>query len=221
MGAVDGSGRAMKIIIFGASGATGRELVRQARECGHAVTAFVRDTQAAPAIEGVQFVHGDARDAAAVSAAIKGQAAVVAALGSGSLSKSDLLQRSSFNIIAAMERHGVSRLIVLGAAGALHDAAKHQSLFGRAFLKVLLCTLLINVSRDQAAQEKQIEASGTQYTIVRPPFLTNGPFAGRYRVALDGLPAKWRPISRRDVAAFMIEQLKDVSFIRKGPYLAT
>lgn len=211
----------MKIIIFGARGATGRELVQQARAREHVVTAFVRDTKAAPATDGVHLLQGDARDAAAVSAAIEGQDAVVAALGSGSLGKSDLLERSSFNIIAAMERHRVSRLIVLGAAGALHDAAKHQSHFGRGFLMVLRCTLLRNVSRDQAAQEKQIEASGLQYTIVRPPFLTNGPIAGRYRVALDGLPAKWRPISRRDVAAFIIEQLTDVSFIRKGPYLAT
>jgi putative NADH-flavin reductase len=221
LGADSVSGRSMKIVIFGASGATGKELVRQARDRGHVVTAFFRDPNTAPAIDGVRVVQGDARAAAAVGAAIEGQDAVVAALGSRSLGKSDLLQQSSFNIIAAMERHQVQRLIVLGAAGALHDAAKHQGVLGRAFLRFLMSTLLRNVSRDQAAQEKQIEASGLHYTIVRPPFLTNGPASGRYRVVLDGLPAKWRPISRRDVAAFMIGQLDDGSFVRKGAYLAT
>jgi putative NADH-flavin reductase len=211
----------MKIIIFGASGATGKELVRQARNRGHVVTAFIREPKTAPAIDGVRLVQGDARDDDAVSAAIEEQDAVVAALGSRSLGKSDLLQRSSFNIIAGMKRHRVQRLIVLGAAGALHDAAQNQGLFGRIFLRFLLRTLLRNVSRDQAAQEHQIEVSGLDYTIVRPPFLTNGPAVGRYRVVLDGLPAKWRPISRRDVAAFMIGQLDDVSFARKAPYLAT
>jgi putative NADH-flavin reductase len=211
----------MKIVIFGASGATGKELVRQARDRGHGVTAFVRDPNKAAAIDQVRLVQGNARDAAAVSAAIEGTDAVVAALGSGSLGKSDLLQQTSFNIIAAMERHGVTRLIVLGGAGALHDAGRHQSLPSRVFLRLLLSTLLRNVARDQAAQEKQIEASGLDYTIVRPPFLKSGPATKQCRVDLDGLPAKWRPISRADVAAFMIGQLDDSSFVRRGPYLAT
>jgi putative NADH-flavin reductase len=211
----------MKVVIFGASGATGIELVRQARDRGHCVTGFVRHTIKAAVGDDLDLVKGNALDAAAVSAAIEGKDAVLSALGSGSLGRSNLLEQTSFNIIAAMERHHVHRLIVLGAAGALHDAGKHQSLPSRLFLRLLLSTLLKNVSRDQAAQERQIEASGLQYTIVRPPFLTNGPLAGHHRCALDGLPPRWRPISRRDVAAFMVAQLCEKSYLCKGPYLAT
>jgi putative NADH-flavin reductase len=210
----------MNIIVFGASGATGIELVRQARDRGHVVTGFVRNAKTAPAIDGIHVIEGDARDAAAVGAAIAGREAVLAALGARSLGKSDLLRESSANIIAAMERHQVRRLIVLGAAGALSDAAANQTLMGRLIMKLLMRTLLRNVSRDQAAQEGQIEASDLDYTIVRPPFLTNKPASGQYRVALDGLPARWAAISRSDVAAFMVAQLEDRAFVRKGPYLA-
>ncbi|MDB5482057.1 MAG: NmrA family protein [Caulobacteraceae bacterium] len=210
----------MKVIVFGAAGATGALLVRRSLERGHTITAFVRNPSA-PTLEGVRAVHGDARDAAAVSAAIIDHDAVLLALGSRSLGTSDLLEVSSRNVIAAMERYGVRRLIALSAAGALHDAGVRQGPVGRAMLRVLMSTLLRNVRRDQAAQERQIEASGLDYTIVRPPFLTNGPASGRYRVDLDGLPAKAGPISRADVAAFMVDHLEDASFIRKGPHLAT
>ena len=211
----------MKVIVFGASGATGKALVSQARERGHAVTAFVRDPKSISATEGVKVVTGDARDPTAMNAAIVGQDAVLAALGSRTLGWSDLLEHSAGNIIAAMDRNHVRRLVILGAAGALHDAARHQSALGRAFLRLLMRTLLRNVARDQAAQERQVEASGLDYTIVRPPFLTNAPAAGRYRVALDGLPARWKPISRADAAAFMVSQMDDATFVRRGPYLAT
>jgi putative NADH-flavin reductase len=211
----------MKVIVFGATGATGKVLVSQARAHGHDVTAMARHPEAITPGDGVKVLRGDARDSASVKAAIAGQDAVLGALGSRSLGKSDLLQRSSGNIIAAMNENGVRRLIILGAAGALHDPSKHQGVFGRTVMRVLLRTLLKNVSRDQAAQERQVEASGLDYTIVRPPFLTNGAATGRYRVALDGLPARWSAISRADVAAFMVEQLDAATHVRAGPYLAT
>lgn len=210
----------MKVIIFGASGATGRELVRQAQQRGHAVTVFMRDTSVSSS-NGVRLIRGDARDANAVDAAVAGREAVLSALGSRSLGRSDLLEHSCRNIIAAMKRNRVERLIVLGMAGALRDAGSCQSFFGRNFLRLLLRTLLRNVAHDQAAQERQIEASNLKYTIVLPPFLTSRPASGRYRVELAGLPARWGPISRADVASFMVEQLDDVTFVRKGPYLAT
>ncbi len=155
----------MKVIVFGAAGATGAHLVRRAQERGHAVTAFVRN-RSALALEGVSVVQGDARDGAAVSAAIAGQDAVLAALGSGTLGKSDLLEVSSGHVIAGMQRHDVRRLIVLSAAGALYDAGLRQGAVARAVLHVLKSTLLRNVARDQAAQERHIEASGLDYTII-------------------------------------------------------
>ena len=210
----------MKVVVFGANGAAGAEVLRAAQARGHAVTAFVRDPSTLTAFNGVSIVQGDARDASAVASVVRGQEVVVSVLGSRSLRKSDLLEQSSGNIVAAMQRYQVRRLIVLGAAGAVHDATKHLDAIGRTFLRILLATLLRNVSRDQAAQETRIEGSALDYTIVRPPFLTNGPPTGIYRVDLEGLPAKWRPISRADVAAFMIEQLDDSSFVRNGPYIA-
>lgn len=210
----------MNILVFGASGGTGRQIVAHAVEAGHTVTAFVRDPATIANSGQVRVAQGDVRDAAAVAAAIAGEDAILSALGSRSLAKNDLLDRASENILAGMHAHGVRRLIVLGAAGALHDPGKYSSLWSRIGLRLLKATLLRNTMRDSAAQERRVEASDVDYTIVLPPELVDGASRGSYRVQLDGLPPGGRKIARADVAAFMVAQLTETRYLRKSPYLA-
>lgn len=99
----------MKVVIFGASGATGGELVRLAVRAGHTVTAFARGANL-KIDPHVWVARGDAREAAAVDSAVIGQDAVLSALGSRSLRCSDLLETSIVNIIGAMRRYNVRRL---------------------------------------------------------------------------------------------------------------
>src|SRR5258708_4232470 len=173
----------MKVIVFGATGATGKELVSQARDQGHTVTAFSRNRSKIPSISGIQIGHGDVRADKSVVDAMVGHDAVLVALGSGTLGRSDLLKCGSINIIAAMYQHRVRRVIALGAAGAIPGAAKHQGALGRTLFGVLTRTLLRNTLDDQGELEKQIAASELDYTIVRPARLTNGSATGTYRVA--------------------------------------
>lgn len=210
----------MKLAIFGATGGTGRILVEQALAIGHQITCLVRDPASIQSHEAITKVKGDARDAEAVNRVIAGQDAVLSALGSRSLGKNDLLDKASVNILRAMKNHGVRRLVVLGAAGASLGAGKYQSKLENVVLTILRHTLLKYPFLDQAAQERHIEASDVDYTIVRPPILTNGPYSGKYRVQMDGLPRGGSRIARADVADFMLRQLADSAFIRRTPYIA-
>lgn len=212
----------MKLVIFGASGGTGQHLVQQALAQGHTVTAFARrpDSILAAPSPGLTVVQGDVHDAPAVSAAIAGQDAVLSGLGARNLGKSDVLEVGVRNILAGMAAHGVRRIIVLGASGVASDAAQHQGAGTRLLLKLISATILKEPFRSQREQERQLEASAMDYTVVRPPRLLNGPFTGRYRVQEDGLPSHGATINRADVADFMLRQLTDGTWIRKGPYVA-
>ena len=212
----------MKLVMFGASGGTGQHLVQQALAQGHTVTAFARRPEsilAAPS-PGLTVVQGDVHDGAAVSAVIAGQDAVLSGLGARSLGKSDVLEVGVRNILAGMAAHGVRRIIVLGASGAAGDAGQHLGAGTRLILKLISATILKEPFRSQREQERQLEASRMDYTVVRPPRLLNGPFTGRYRVQEDGLPPDGVTINRADVADFMLRQLTDGAWIRKGPYVA-
>ncbi len=213
----------MKIVVFGASGGTGQHLVQQGLAQGHTVTAFARRPEsiiAAPA-PGLTVVKGDIHDSDSVSAAIVGQDAVLSALGARTLGRSDVLEAGVRNMLAGMASQGVSRIIVLGAAGASEDATRHQGAVMRMLLKLVTVTVLREPFRSQREQERLLAASPMEYTIVRPPRLLDRPLTEHYRVQEDGLPRGGTTIPRADVADFMIRQLTDRTWIRKGPYIAT
>jgi putative NADH-flavin reductase len=210
----------MRLTIFGATGATGMELVRQGLAQGHQFNCLIRNPATAklPA-EAVQIV-GDVYDANDVAKCIAGSDAVLSALGSRSLGKSDLLDRASANILDGMKKNGVRRIIVLGAAGTVPNACRYQNWANKFLLEVIRHTVLKYPFLAQAAQERRLAASDADYTIVRPPRLTNGPYTGRYRVEPDGLPRAFKSIARADVADFMLKQLNDQKYIRRGVYVA-
>jgi len=212
----------MRLVVFGASGGTGQHLVQQALAQGHTVSAFARrpETVILAQSPGLTVVQGDIHDLAAVSAAVAGQDAVLSALGARTLGRSDVLEAGVRNILAGMSAHGVRRIIVLGASGASGESAQHQGAATRLLLKLAKATLLREPFRSQRAQERLLGASDTEFTIVRPPRLLNRPFTGRYRVQEDGLPPGGVTIGRADVADFMLRQLTERTWIRKGPHVA-
>ena len=214
----------MKIIVFGATGGTGKEIVRQALEQGHHVTAFVRDpialTPPGGLSDGLRLFKGDIFDPAAVSEAIDGHAAVLSTLGARTLKKEGILARALPNILSGMDAHYVERLIVLGAAGALHPAGKYQTGWFKLTLTAAKLTFLRQPFADQAVQERLLERSGIDFTIVRPPRLNDKAEAQEVRVLPDGLPGGGWQISRADVADFMLLQLTDPRFHRQGVYIS-
>lgn len=200
----------MNLLVFGASGSTGKLVIAQARAAGNSVTAFVRDPVSL-AIEGVRVIVGDATDPAAVAAAMPGHDAVICALGVGnSLRSGHLMERFLSAIVPAMERARAKRLIVLSAlgVGATHAQAPWLP-------RLLYALLLRDIFRDKEAGEKIVCASRLDWTIVHPPLLTNGPMTASYRagetLALTGFPT----ISRADVAHFMVSALNSPEWVCK------
>ncbi len=210
----------MRVVIFGASGGTGTHLVRFAQEAGHEITVLVRTPGKCSECMGANIIQGDARNPDHVQKAIENQEAVLVALGSDSLKVTDLLDVASKNILEAMTLHKVNRIVVLGAAGALHDAQKHQSAARKIFFSLLSNTLLRNPLKDSAVQERRFEASELNYTMVLPPRLLDVPAKGTLRIMSDGLPQGGHTISREDVASYMIRILEDPETYRRATYIS-
>jgi putative NADH-flavin reductase len=203
----------MKLAVFGASGGTGREVVSQALEAGHEVTIFVRDPNVSGlARERVHIVVGDTlHDDAKVAEAVRGQDAVVSALGRRKSFKSeDLIRLSLQSIVSAMERNGVRRLILVSAFG-VGDSRRDAPLIPRIMHRLLLT----NLFADKKAAEDDLRRSSVDWTVVYPTLLTDGPRTRRYRVGerleLSGVPK----ISRADVADFVVAQLASREYVRK------
>lgn len=210
----------MKIVVFGASGGTGRELIGQGKAQGHEITAFVRNPRSLPDQQGVRIVIGDATDPQAVARAVVGQDAVLSALGARSLLDRTMLTESMKGVLQAMRQNGVRRLIVLGAARAWPDAGKNMSAPARLTMALLASTILKNTFAAQRAMQQLIRDSDADFTIAQPPRLLNSAGRGRWRVAADALPSGGLTIARADVANFMLAQLSSTEWVKKSPYLS-
>ncbi len=206
----------MKVLIFGATGLTGQLLTRRCISEGHEVTAFARDP-AHLTIQGLRVMQGDVLEAAAVDRAVAGQQAVLSALGTASRGLPPVLPIGIRHILDAMERHGVRRIVVLSAAGALHEPA--GTAFGGLGL-ALARAAIPGVYREHRAMLEELRKRDLDWIAVRPVLLTNGPRTGRYRVVSEGIPRGGYRISRADVAGFMIRQLTSDEFVRKMPSIA-
>ena len=201
----------MKLIIFGATGGTGRQCVDQALAQGHQVTAFVRQ----PAALTVQhpdltIIQGDITDQDAVQRAIPGHDVVISALGTRG--GPAVLPEGTRNILEAMASHGVRRSLWVSSFGAGDSLQQmgwlSQTLIVKGFLRQAI--------QEKNAQEQIILASGGDWIIARPGGLTDGPLTGTYRVTGPGDKVGRPSISRADVADFMLKNLTDTRYARRA-----
>ncbi len=195
----------MKLVVLGATGATGLEVVRQATERGHSVTAFVRTPDRLGAAQNrIAVKKGDLLDSAQLAQAIEGHDAVISAFGPRlPVTKADahLLQQFAVALTGAMERTAVRRVVVESVAFLFKD-----SIIPPAYLLGRL--LFPSIVEDSAVMETIFAKSNLDWTIVRPPELTNKPYTGKYRVREEHLPAFGFKISRADVADYMIRAVE-------------
>lgn len=205
----------MNLLIFGASGKTGHELVRQALELGHHVTAFVRTpSKLKLSHTRLKVDQGDVGNYPAVAEAVKGHDAVLSALGASSPFRYDRAVVDGMkNIVRAMEQEGVRRLIYLSAIN-VRGSRKHAGLI----LRVVATTLLRTETKGHEAREHIIAASRLDWTMVRSATFAKRAPTGAYRSG-EGLKAKGVAVSmtRADAAHFMLRQLTDNAFVRKAP----
>jgi nucleoside-diphosphate-sugar epimerase len=215
-----GSNGPMRLLIIGATGGTGRELVRQALAQGHEVTAFVRDpAKLRTENANLRIAKGDVLDYAAVEAAMRGQDAVLSALGHRQFLGPTRIQSDGMrNILRAMTTCDVPRLICETALG-LGNSAGWLGLPGTFFM---LPFVLPFYFRDKLRQEELILASDRDWVIARPGVLKNGPARGSYRHGPDVGNYFWPvAIARADVADFMLKQLRDDTYLGTAPGLGS
>jgi len=210
--------QALNLTVLGAAGRTGREIVGQALEAGHAVTVLVRHPEKLGALRArVTVVVGDARDPIPVARAVAGADAVLSALGHVHGSAVTVLSAAAANVVAAMCSHGVRRLVVL-TSSAVRGSDDHPTI-GQRVLLAVLDRAMGQLRPDDVAQARVIASSGLDWTVVRAALLTNGPRSRRCRAgAIEGA-AGWR-IARSDIAAFMLAVVTDGSYMRRMPFLS-
>ena len=207
----------MRVLVIGASQGLGRETVRKALAEGHRVTAFARHPERIGIThERLKLHAGDVLKLDDVKAAMKNQQAVIITLGlptkqAMGFGHSLVLSGGTANVIEAMERAGVNRLILETAIGA--GESKHQ--IGWLY-RFSLRGILRHIFREKDTQEALVRASKLDWTIVRPVTLTFGPETDEYLVDPPMSFGMFTQISRADVAAFMVEQLTDDSHLRKA-----
>ncbi|WP_116046015.1 NAD(P)-dependent oxidoreductase [Amycolatopsis palatopharyngis] len=203
----------MRITVFGATGGTGKQLVQQALDQGHAVTAVVRDPARLPIDHhALTVVKAELTDTAGVRAAIEGQDAVLSALAA-SRKQGEIATAGVRGMLAAMATTGVRRLLVVSAAP-LGPLPKGETLAGRLAIP-LVRTIFRDVYADLRVMEKEVERSDTDWTIVRPPRLLDTPRTGDHRRAFGGAVAGGHSISRADLANAMLEMITETEPVRQ------
>jgi putative NADH-flavin reductase len=206
----------VKVLIIGATGATGQVLRREALEQGYEVTALARNPSAlAPEDHRPRVLQGNALDASEVEAAVAGQDAVLSALGTRSTRPTTLFSQSTHNLISAMNKHGVRRLVCITGIG----AGESKGHVGFLYDRIMLPFVVKNIYEDKNRQEEAIKQSDLEWVIVRPARLTDEAAKGEYRVYLGGSYTA-KTISRADVAAFMLAQLTDETYVHKMPVIS-
>jgi putative NADH-flavin reductase len=197
----------MNILVLGASGKTGREVVAQALAAGHIVTAFVRDPDKLERHD-VKVAVGDARSVDDLRHALRGQDAVISTLGSGIKADHGLIETATGALLEAMRSAGVKRLVVLSTFAA-------SPTFRANGVMKLARIVMKSIVDDKTAGETRVKRSDVDWTIVYATRLTDGPRTGGYRV-VEGPLTEVGTISRADVADALLSALADATAVRQG-----
>jgi len=209
---VNSSDTSLRLFILGATGGIGLQLVNQALERNHRVTAFVRSPQKlGTPPDGLTVIQGNLLDADALAAVLAGHDAVLSSIGPPGPGRSAITSQSAQSTVTAMRAARIHRLLIVGVAVLFED--------GGFLARLLRNTLLRNVADDSAEMERIVKASNLDWTIVRPPRLNNGHRTKRYGVLDDHLPrgsgGGAAIISRADVADFLLNEVEQPAHPRR------
>jgi putative NADH-flavin reductase len=212
----------MKIALIGATRGTGKHVLDQALERGHEVTVLARDPSKLQASPKLRVVQGDGRNLADVEKVVQGQEVVITTVGASQVKKPEFLVSTSARpLVEAMKRHGVKRLLLLSTNGAGDSAGPMVKLLLPIF-RTLAKPAYQTIFEDKNRAEEIVTATDLDWTLVRPPRLTDKPRVGRYQTAPSKSGGKaFAQISRADLATFMLDEAERGQWIRGAPYVWT
>ncbi|MFG2356644.1 NAD(P)-dependent oxidoreductase [Streptomyces sp. NPDC048521] len=205
----------MNLTVFGATGGIGREIVRQALDAGHQVTAVVRDPSRLDLRgDALEVFPADLTDPQRLGGAVAGRDAVLSGLGARGRKNAGDATRLTRTVLRAMEAEGVRRLLVVSAAP-VGPAPQDDGAVDRG-MRGLVSAILKDIYADLREMEAELARSSTDWTSVRPPRLQDKPLTGRYRTVVGGFPTKGRFIARADVAHAMLSMIDDEGTVKQG-----
>ncbi|MFC7382042.1 NAD(P)-dependent oxidoreductase [Sphaerisporangium rhizosphaerae] len=206
----------MKLTVFGATGRTGREVVRQALDAGHQVTAVVRDPARLPISHGaLEVITAEVTSPDALRPVLAGRDAAISALGPNGRKDVGIASRALTSIVRAMEGGDARRLVTLSAVpvGPIPDG---EPLIYRAVVLPLIQRVFRDGYADLRAMEDEVRRSSLEWTVVRPPRLTDRPPTGKYRRVVGGNVARGHTISRADLAHALLDCLDDPATVKQA-----
>ena len=199
----------MKLFVIGATGHTGAQIIDVALSRSHEVTAFIRSPEKIHRHDSrLKIVQGDPHNIEQLATEIPGHDAVLSALGvrpPQAFRPHSLVEECAASTVAAMSKSGVNRLVLVSAAVLFPEKGMLFALFRK---------ILKHIGHDLKAAEEVIRKTSLEWTIARPPRLTNGSDAA-YRAVRDALPTKGFSMSFRGVAAFMLDSVEQHAFVRQ------
>lgn len=209
-------GGRMTVTVFGASGAIGRQVLEQALAAGYTVRAFVRDAAKSPTDARVTTVVGEITDADRVAEAVQGADAVIWAVGPSrnAADQVQVFESGAQNLVAAMKKHGVSRLVALSGAGVTVDGER-KPLGGR-LMSGLVSVVVRHVVEAKRREYGVFKTSGLEWTLVRPPRVVDGPPTGRYVAGGEETGSR---VTQGDLAAFMVRELEERRYVKAAPFV--
>jgi putative NADH-flavin reductase len=197
-----------KIIVFGATGGTGKLLVEQALQAGHSVTAIARVPGALIiSHENLEIIKGDVFQPGTFENAMKEKDVVVSCLGVRNRKPTTLYSEGMCNIIAAMQKENIHRIICL-SAGAVIVPPK-GSFMMKFVAKNILQRLFKHSYADMLMMEKMLEETDLNWTVIRPPWLRDAKHTGKYRTSINDYLMNPSKISRADLADYIVHHLTD------------
>jgi putative NADH-flavin reductase len=207
----------MKLLIFGATGGTGSQVVQQALEKGFQVTAFVRSPEKITVSNRLlKVVKGDVLQQSSIDLIMPGHDAVICCIGAPPTKAGVQRSEGTNNILRSMEKFGIKRFVCQASLG-YDDSAVILKNTPFVFRKIIVPLLLKKTFEEHSKQEKIIRQSNTSWTIVRPGSLTNGKLTAQYYQGDDYTNDIWKvKISRADVAHFLVGQVTDERYMHRA-----
>jgi putative NADH-flavin reductase len=197
-----------KIIVFGATGNTGKFVVEQALEAGYQVTVIIRNPTAFTlADKNLTIIRGDVLKPTTFEDALTGKDAVVSCLGSGRKNPTTVYSQGVSNIAAAMEKVGVKRIVCISAGAVV--ISPNGSFIIKFVVKYILQRLFRYVYNDMLLMETVLSKSDLDWSVIRAPRLTHDKHTGKYRIAINKSLTNQSNISRADLADYIVTHLND------------